>query len=115
MELRLARLSVRIHNNDGALFFKRYATRLEYAIKDISIDELAEMIRSLIGNPGELDIEGHRFRPEKSEVMQLLADTRLAKELFGWSPAYSLEEGLVETVEWYRKNLSRLKVGGYPL
>jgi len=83
--------------------------------KDISIGELAETIRSLIGNPGELDIEGRRFRPEKSEVMQLLADTRLAKELFGWSPAYSLEEGLAETLEWYRKNLSRLKVGGYPL
>ncbi len=83
--------------------------------KDISIGELAEMIRSLIGNPGELDIEGRRFRPEKSEVMQLLADTRLAKELFGWSPAYSLEKGLSETLEWYRKNLSRLKVGGYPL
>ena len=83
--------------------------------KDISIGELAETIRRLIGNVGELDIEDRRFRPEKSEVMQLLADTRLAKELFGWSPAYSLEEGLAETVEWYRKNLSRFKVGSYPL
>ena len=83
--------------------------------KDISIGELAETIRRLIGNVGELDIEDRRFRPEKSEVMQLLADTRLAKELFGWSPAYSLEEGLAETVGWYRKNLSRFKVGSYPL
>src|SRR5512139_3953494 len=68
--------------------------------RDISIGELAETIRRLIGNVGELDIEDRRFRPEKSEVMQLLADTRLAKELFGWSPAYSLEEGLAETVGW---------------
>jgi len=47
--------------------------------------------------------------------MQLLADTRLAQKLFGWTPKYSLEDGLKETIEWYRTNLSRFKVGSYPL
>jgi dTDP-glucose 4,6-dehydratase len=68
-----------------------------------------------IGKGGKVEIENRRFRPEKSEVMQLLADARLAKKLFGWAPRYSLEEGLKETVEWYQKNLSRFKVGSYPL
>jgi dTDP-glucose 4,6-dehydratase len=83
--------------------------------KDLSIGELAKKIVALIGKGGKVEIENRRFRPEKSEVMQLLADTRLAQKLFGWTPRYSLEDGLKETIEWYRKNQSRFKVGSYPL
>jgi dTDP-glucose 4,6-dehydratase len=83
--------------------------------KDLSIGELAKRIVALIGKGGKVEIEDRRFRPEKSEVMQLLADTRLAQKLFGWTPRYSLEDGLKETIEWYRKNQSRFKVGSYPL
>ncbi len=83
--------------------------------RDLSIGELAIKIVELIGKGGKVEIEDRRFRPEKSEVMQLLADTGLAQKLFGWAPRYSLEEGLKETIEWYRKNLSRFKVGSYPL
>jgi nucleoside-diphosphate-sugar epimerase len=83
--------------------------------RDLSIGELAKKIVGLIGKGGKVEIEDCRFRPEKSEVMQLLADTRLAQKLFGWTPRYSLEDGLKETIEWYRKNLSRFKVGSYPL
>jgi dTDP-glucose 4,6-dehydratase len=68
-----------------------------------------------MGKGMEIEVEDRRIRPEKSEVMQLLSDTRLAKELFGWAPRYPLEDGLKETIEWYRKNLSRFKVGSYPL
>ena len=83
--------------------------------RDVSIEDLAEKIIGLIGGDGKIKVENLRIRPEKSEVMQLLADTRLARKLFGWAPKYSLEEGLKETMEWYRKNLSRFKVGSYPL
>jgi NAD dependent epimerase/dehydratase len=83
--------------------------------KDFSIEELAKKIVELTGKGGRVEIEDRRFRPEKSEVMQLLADTRLAQKLFGWAPRYSLEDGLKETIEWYQKNLSRFKVGSYPL
>jgi nucleoside-diphosphate-sugar epimerase len=68
-----------------------------------------------MGKGGEIKVEGRRIRPEKSEVMQLIADIRLAKKLFKWAPRYSLEDGLRETIEWYEKNLSRFKVGSYPL
>jgi nucleoside-diphosphate-sugar epimerase len=68
-----------------------------------------------MGEKREIEVEDCRMRPDKSEVMQLQSDTRLAQELFQWMPRYTLEEGLKETVEWYRKNLSRFKVGSYPL
>ena len=82
---------------------------------DISIEELVKKILAQMGKGMEIEVEDRRIRPEKSEVMQLLSDTRLAKELFGWAPRYPLEDGLKETIEWYRKNLSRFKVGSYPL
>jgi NAD dependent epimerase/dehydratase len=83
--------------------------------RDISIEELAKEIFDQIGKKGEIEVEDRRIRPEKSEVMQLLCDTRLAQKLFGWAPRYTLENGLRETIEWYRKHLSRFKVGTYPL
>jgi len=82
---------------------------------DISIEELVKKILGLMGKQGEIEVEDRRIRPEKSEVMQLLSDTRLAQKLFQWTPRYTLEDGLRETIEWYQKNLSRFKVGSYPL
>jgi NAD dependent epimerase/dehydratase len=83
--------------------------------KDISIEELTGKILDLMGKRGKIEVEERRIRPEKSEVMQLLSDTQLAQKLFGWAPKYILEDGLRETIEWYQKNLSRFKVGSYPL
>jgi NAD dependent epimerase/dehydratase len=83
--------------------------------QDISIEELTKKILDLTGKEGNVEIEAERVRPELSEVMRLLSDTGLAQRLFGWTPKYSLEEGLRETIEWYRENLSRFRVGSYPL
>ena len=83
--------------------------------QDISIDEVMKTILGLMGKKSQVETEDRRIRPEKSEVMQLLSDTRLAQALFQWAPRYTLEDGLRETIEWYRRNLSRFKVGSYPL
>ncbi len=83
--------------------------------QDISIGDVMKKVVSLLGKEGKIEIEDRRIRPEKSEVMQLLSDTRLAQALFQWAPQYTLEDGLRETIEWYRRNLSRFKVGSYPL
>jgi len=82
---------------------------------DISVEALVTKILNLTGKRGEMEVEDQRIRPEKSEVMQLLSDTRLAQKLFQWAPRYTLEEGLRETMEWYQKNLARFKIGSYPL
>jgi nucleoside-diphosphate-sugar epimerase len=82
---------------------------------DISVEELVKKILGLMGRECQIEVEDRRIRPEKSEVMQLLSDTDLAQRLFGWAPQYTLEEGLRETIEWSQKNLSRFKVGSYPL
>ena len=83
--------------------------------RDLSIRDLVDKILDLMGKKGRLEIEDRRVRPEKSEVMQLCSDTTLAQKLFQWAPRYTLEAGLRETIDWYRDNLSRFKVGSYPL
>jgi len=83
--------------------------------EDISIEELVNKILNLMGKRAEIEVQDRRIRPDRSEVMQLLADTRLAQSLFQWAPRYTLDDGLRETLEWYRQNLSRFKVGNYPL
>jgi len=82
---------------------------------DISVEDLVKKILGLMGKQGEIEVEDRRIRPEKSEVMQLLSDIHLAKKLFQWAPRHTLDEGLRETIEWYQKNLSRFRVGSYPL
>jgi dTDP-glucose 4,6-dehydratase len=82
---------------------------------DISIKELVKKIVDQMGRTREVKAERRRIRPKKSEVMQLIADIQLAKKLFKWAPRYTLEDGLRETIEWYERNLSRFKVGSYPL
>ena len=83
--------------------------------RDVSIGDLVETVFGLIGERKEIEVEDRRIRPGPSEVMRLVSDTRLAQTLFDWKPAYSLEEGLKETLGWYRENLSRFKIGSYPL
>jgi dTDP-glucose 4,6-dehydratase len=43
----------------------------------------------------------------------LLADTSLARRLWGWAPRFTLEQGLDETIAWVRANLGMFRVGEY--
>lgn len=84
---------------------------------DVSIGDLAETIFGLIGKEPDIRTDQKRVRPEKSEVERLLCDNSKAKELIGWVPEYSLEEGLEETIEWFNQAISErheeFQVGHY--
>ncbi len=76
---------------------------------EISIKNLVKLIAELMNVEIEIAIEKERVRPEKSEVERLRSDTKKAKELLGWSPKYTLESGLKETIAWFKKNLEFYK------
>jgi dTDP-glucose 4,6-dehydratase len=71
---------------------------------DISIGNLAQTIFRLLGKDAQIESDDQRVRPDASEVDRLCADITKASQLLGWTPKYSLEEGLKETIEWVREN-----------
>jgi dTDP-glucose 4,6-dehydratase len=69
---------------------------------EISIGDLVQKIAGLLGSKITVNSKTERIRPEKSEVERLWADNAKAKELFDWSPRYLLDQGLEETIAWFR-------------
>jgi dTDP-glucose 4,6-dehydratase len=81
--------------------------------REISILDLAQLIARLTGRSIRIDTEASRLRPEGSEVERLLADATLAKDVLGWTPAVSLEEGLSRTYDWMQQHQERFRTGVY--
>lgn len=81
--------------------------------RGVTIGELADIIIRQVNPDAKIICEPERIRPDKSEVMELLCDNRLAKNLAGWEPKYSLEEGLSLTIDWMKEHISSYKAGLY--
>jgi dTDP-glucose 4,6-dehydratase len=80
---------------------------------DLTIGELVERIGQRLGKTIVVETDPDRIRPAASEVGRLLAGTRLAQELFGWRPQYTLDQALDETIAWVRDNLGLFRVDQY--
>jgi len=66
--------------------------------KDISIAELADLIRSVVGFDGQVV-----FDPSKPDgTPRKLLDTNRLKSL-GWKPAIKLADGVAETYTWFQE------------
>jgi len=76
---------------------------------EISINDLANKIISLIGKKVRMVLDPKRIRPPKSEVERLIADNSKAKELLDWEPKVSLDEGLRRTIDWFSKFQNRYR------
>jgi len=74
---------------------------------EISIGDLARRLTALVGSEATVVTDEVRLRPERSEVERLVADTTLMRELTGWEPAVSLDDGLARTVEWFSDDANR--------
>jgi NAD dependent epimerase/dehydratase len=83
--------------------------------REISIGELAATILRTMGKDLQVITDSERIRPGGSEVERLCADANKARELLGWEPKHSLEEGLTRTVEWIRENNERFRLGVYTI
>ncbi|MBX4908108.1 MULTISPECIES: NAD-dependent 4,6-dehydratase LegB [Rhizobium] len=78
---------------------------------EISIGDTVQLIADIIGVSVEIECDEQRLRPANSEVERLCCDNSLIKSLTGFSPRYSVEDGLKATIEWLRQpqNLARYK------
>lgn len=82
---------------------------------EISVEDVFLMIKRLMKSNAVSSIDRERIRPEKSEVQRLWCDNTKLKNLTGFQPDYTLEEGLERTIEWFVKpeNLGKYKTKIY--
>lgn len=66
--------------------------------KPTSINELVEMMNKIMNT----SLEPIYTEPRKGDIVHSYLDNKKALDVLGWKPEYSLEEGLKETIEYYK-------------
>ena len=68
-----------------------------------SVLEIVETIIAVVGQPG---LEPLILGQASGEIKAQYLGSEKARRMLGWAPVYSLEQGLQETVTWYRAFLA---------
>ena len=69
--------------------------------REISIRDLILTIHELTGSSSELQFGALPTRP--TEIWRMVAANQRAGDHLGWQPQISFEDGLRQTIEWYRE------------
>ncbi len=101
----MASASLHIMNLEKDVLEKQTETNLSHinvgSGKDYSIKDLGSKISDITGFKGSI-----RFDSSKPDgTPRKLLDISKLKKL-GWSPSISLDDGLLKTYEWYKKNIN---------
>lgn len=82
---------------------------------EISMRDTLELIARLMHAEVEFVEDTQRLRPKNSEVFRLWGDNAKIKSLTGFEPAYTIESGLQETIDWFSdpENLKKYKADIY--
>lgn len=73
-----------------------------------SIEDIANILISIINPKATIVIDPSRIRPKNSEVYRLLGDNSLIKRLTSWKTNFDLQSGLMKTVEWFSDSRNML-------
>lgn len=82
---------------------------------EISVGDTLKLIRKIMNSDVEFVSDTQRIRPKNSEVNRLWCDNTKIKRLTGFSPKFSIEDGLKETIAWFSNpdNLKKYKTDIY--
>lgn len=82
---------------------------------EISMSDVAARICELMGSNAKIVVDQSRLRPKNSEVFRLWGDNTKIKELTGFAPDYTIDDGLKETIDWFLRDdhLEKYKAGIY--
>ena len=75
--------------------------------QQVSVLDLVTKIVTLMG----LNVEPNVRNEASNEILNQYLDASKSKNLLGWSPAFTLETGLQETVKWYEHYFSSATEG----
>ena len=81
--------------------------------KTYSVGWFAARLLALIGVDKPIVQEEHRMRPELSEVLKLVSDNTLSREKMNWAPRVTLDDGLLQTIEFVKANRHLFRTNGY--
>jgi len=70
------------------------------------IIDLAHMVNKLTGNSAGISFTERRRWDTKS---RLLASTKKANALMGYKPEMEFEQGLMNTIEWFKENWEKIE------
>jgi CDP-glucose 4,6-dehydratase len=68
----------------------------------VTVIEIARLIQRLFGRE---DLEPRILDQARAEIKDQYLDSRKARARLGWTPKWSLEAGLTETIAWYKRFL----------
>jgi UDP-glucuronate 4-epimerase len=71
----------------------------------VSLNTIIEKLETLIGKKAVIDYKPFHI----ADLMETWADIEKAKNLLGWEPKVSLDEGLDKSVSWYMQNREWLR------
>jgi len=82
---------------------------------EISVGDTLNIIKEIMNSDVEFITDEQRIRPGKSEVQRLWCDNTKIKELTGFEPKFSIEQGLEKTIKWFLQedNLKKYKANIY--
>lgn len=82
---------------------------------EVTMGQVVDIIKELMGSNIEIVTEEARLRPSKSEVFRLWCDNTKIHNLTGFTPEHDLRQGLEKTIAWLANpaNLSKYKAHIY--
>lgn len=101
------KLFERLSSGDRDLIGKTLHLAGNRGDKIVTNVELAELIKRLTGRE-DMEIVPGEYEPGEliyGRPVDFMVDSSYTRRLLNWEPVYTLEEGLAETIEWFRKNL----------
>jgi len=72
----------------------------------ISMKFLAHQIAKLMGRKIKIKKQSFKIRPTQSEVQNLKCNNKKIRSFTKWKPKIKLEDGLLKTIKWVKKNIS---------
>lgn len=73
--------------------------------EEVAIRDLVHKIAELTDTRSQIEIGALPYRP--NEIWRMRGDGTRARQVLGWKPRVSLEEGLRITIDWYRDQIAQ--------
>ena len=76
---------------------------------EYTIEDIVKKILIKLNSKANIKKEEKRKRPANSEVVRLVCDNSKILKQTNWKPKINIEEGLVKTINWFKKNKDLFK------